>query len=488
MSARERYLEVLRRYTAPYQRRPREEGLWAPELEACSRDALRELQLAKLSAAFDYLVECSPYYRDFYRRAGLEQGAIKTFDDIRRIPVTRKTDWIPDIEAHPPWGTFSPLHESGAAHDWMVFSSSGTTRAPRMFRSTQHDRQTWGWLGARALWAYGVRPGTLAANCFFHGPSVAAWGLNEALGLLGCPVLPAGPMPLERKVMFIQNLRPQLLLGTPSTLLTIAERMRELGGHPEALGVKRMVCAGEPGANVPSTRKRLSEAWGGARVYDDFGCTEVAQGPLGYSCEATAAAAGDTIDVHLMEDTLLVEVLDPESLEPVAEGERGTLVVSNLYSEAGPFLRFDMGDWIRVVERSCDCGRTHRFAHGGLLGRNDHCVKIKGLQFFPSTFEDALRSIPGIANEYRIEVRASHRGGQPLGGEPAKDERRWSRDEVKILAETTPAFSLSLKEVAMRLRGILGISVELELLPPKTLPPTDGKGLRFIDRRTEGKA
>ncbi|TMQ16360.1 MAG: phenylacetate--CoA ligase [Deltaproteobacteria bacterium] len=423
-----------------------------------------------MAAAFDYLFEASPFYRRRFEEAGLAPGSIRSLDDLRRVPVTRKLDWIPDIEAHPPWGTFSPLtEERWRDHPWMIFSTSGTTRRPRLFRHTTHDRDLWAWMNARALWSYGVRPGEIALNCFYYGASVAAWGLHEGLVRLGCPVVPGGAMPPERRAAVIPYLRPATILGTPSGLLTLGRRVQEQGDDPAALGVRTLVCAGEPGAAVGPTKRRLEALWG-ASVHDDFGCTEIAMAPLGYTCRAEAGKTDGEVGVHLMEDAVIVEVLDPITLEPVPVGQRGTLVVSNLYSEAAPFLRFDMGDWIQLRDDPCACGRTHARAVGGLLGRNDHCLKIKGLQFFPSTFEDAIRSIDGLGDEYRVEVRA---GAAP------------GREDLEIIVERGPDVALTEHCVASRLRGLIGITVAVTLVEPGRLPRSDGKGVRFVDRRAE---
>jgi phenylacetate-CoA ligase len=465
MSSRDRYLATIRKYQANPDA-PGDSTIWSRTLECAPRATLRDMQLEKLSAAFDYLFECSPFYRERFERAGLRPGAIRSMDDVRRIPVTRKLDWIDDFASHPPWGTFSPL--TSAPHDpWMVFSTSGTTRQPRLFRSTQHDCAMLAWLCARALWSYGVRPGMAAMNCFYYGPSVAAWGMHHGLVRVGCSVIPGGPMSTDRRAYFVEALRPSVLLGTPSTLLTLGRRVKELGQDPSRSGVRILVCAGEPGAAVPSTRQRLQDLWS-ADVHDDFGCTEVAQAPLGYTCQAAAGAGDGPVTVHVMEDAFLVEVLDPESLEPVPPGTRGTLVVSNLYSESTPFLRYDMGDWIRLTEDPCPCGRTHARAVGGLLGRNDHCLKVKGLQFFPGTFEDAVRSIEGVSDEYRIEIF---------------DDAIELRNSVRVTVQPErDDVSLDEREIAARLRGTLGISVEVRLVAPGTLPRTEGKGARFFHR------
>ncbi len=485
---RSRFLDAVLRYKLDPDR-PAEASVWSPRLERAPRAEIERMQSEKLEAAYAYLFECSPFYRRRFAAAGLGPNDVRSLRDLRRIPVTRKKDWIADIEERPPWGTFSPLSAErwDGGDGWMVFSTSGTTRQPRVFRMTAHDQGMLSWMCARALHAYGVRPNDLALNCFFHGPSVAAWGMFGGLRLLGCPAIAGGPMSSDRRAFFVKHLHPTILLGTPSTLLSLGERLRDLGDDPAAQGVRRLVCAGEPGAAVRSTKARLEALWG-AVAHDDFGCTEVAQAPLGYTCEYQAGRPAGEIRVHLMEDTHIVEVLDPDTLDPVPPGTRGTLVVSNLYSESGPYLRYDMGDWVSVTHEPCGCGRTHASAVGGLVGRNDHCVKIKGLQFFPSTFEDALRSIDGIGNEYRIEVRSWRRDGpssEPAGGAPGstRPERRTHRDTVTIVAERVGQALLSAREVEVRLGGILGISVSVTLLEPGSLPRAEGKAVRFFDLR-----
>ena len=373
-----RFLDVVLRYKLDPDR-PADPAIWSPRLECPPRAEIERMQGERLKAAYEYLYACSPFYRQRFEAAGLGADHVQSLDDLRRIPVTRKQDWITDIEEHPPWGTFSPLSEERwhGSQGWMVFSTSGTTRQPRVFRMTGHDQQMLSWMCARALYAYGVRPHDLALNCFYHGPSVAAWGMFGGLRLLGCPVIAGGPMNSDRRAFFVKQLHPTVLLGTPSTLLSLGERLRDLGDSPATCGVRRLVCAGEPGAAVRATKARLEAMWG-AVAHDDFGCTEVAQAPLGYTCEYQATRSEGEVRVHLMEDSHIIEVLDPQTLEPVPPGAMGTLVVSNLYSESGPYLRYDMGDWVSVTHEPCGCGRTHASAIGGLVGRNDHCSQDQG--------------------------------------------------------------------------------------------------------------
>ena len=243
--------------------------------------------------------------------------------DLLKVPVTHRDEWLDDQRANPPWGSFSPLrHDRWLERGWMLFSTSGTSAAaPRMFRHTTFDRDLWAWLGARALHAMGVKRGDIALNCFGYGTSVAFWGLHYALNLMGVPVIPGGGSNTERRVSFLQNFKPTVLLCTLSYALHLGRTAMELGHDPATSSVKQVVVAGEIGASIMSTKARIEELWG-ATVHDDFGCTEVAMSPMGYTC-AYQAARKDRVDPHLMEDAYRVEVLDPRTWTPVPSGERG---------------------------------------------------------------------------------------------------------------------------------------------------------------------
>jgi phenylacetate-CoA ligase len=469
---RERWKQVVRSHVTHLDR-PGDAEVWCPDLERAPRARLREIQQEKLLVAYELLWSESPFYRRKFEAAGLGPGSVRSLDDLGNIPLTYPEEWLDDQEQNPPWGTFSPLrHEDWLERGWMLFSTSGTKAAhPRVFRHTTFDRDMWSWHGARALYAMGVRRGDVAINCFSYGTSVAFWGLHYALNHMGVPVISGGGANTQRRGQFIDRYKPTVLLATPSYVLTLGRELAEEGISPSASSVRLLVCAGEPGAGVPATKRRIEELWG-ARVHDDFGCTEVAMSPLGYTC-CYQVERTDGLDVHLMEDQYLVEVLHPETLAPVAEGERGMLVVSNLFSEAQPILRYVMGDWVRVTTEPCPCGRTHARAIGGLQGRSDELLKIRGLKFFPAGIEDSVRSLPQVGDEFRMEIT-----------------RREDRDHVKLTVEPSSAGddarAAELKiTIARALKGSLGIEVEVEMAPYGTLPRTAVKAKRLVDLRDD---
>lgn len=441
---------------------PGSERFWSPELDTLPRAETRELQSQKVAAAYKYLWHCSDYYRRKFERAGLDVNSVQDLSDLPKVPLTHPAEWIDDQAQTPPWGTFSPVGEDEwADRGWMLFSTSGTTASkPRLFRHTVFDRDQLAWQGARALYAMGVRRGDIAFNCFAYGTSVAFWGLHYALNHMGIPVVSGGGASTERRAQLIRTAHPTVVLGTPSYLLHLGRELARNGGPP--LSVRRLVAAGEVGASLPGTRARLEALWG-ARVHDDFGCTEVAMSPLGYSCEADQESEGRS--PHLLEDQYYVEAISPDSWSPVADGHPGVLVVSNLFSEATPILRYVMGDFVTLSEEPCACGRSHRRALGGLRGRHDDVVKVKGLKFYPATFEDAVRSLAGAHDEYRVEV-----------------DRLGDLDIVRITLEVGP-HGPSKPDVARSLRVQLGIEVELNLVPVGTLPRPEAKVKRFFDHR-----
>ena len=468
---REQWRSLVRKYT-PHFDKPANDRHWAPELETCPRDRLREIQGEKLAVAYRYLWECSRFYRRKFEEAGLGPDSVHSVDDLPKIPLTHREEWLEDQEANPPWGTFSPLRdEDWLERGWMFFSTSGTTaKSPRVFRHTTFDRDIWGYLGARGLYSMGIRHGDLAILCFSYGTSVGFWSMHYALHHMGVPLISGGGANTERRAMFIQNYRPTVLMCTPSYVLYMGRKMEALGISPRESSIRLICASGEPGACVPATKKRVEELWG-AEIHDHFGCTEVAMPPLGYTCSHLVKRKDKPVDSHLMEDVYIPEALDPQTYQPVPEGQPGVLVVSNLYSEAQPILRYVMGDWIAISTEPCECGRTHARAVGGLRGRNDKLIKIRGLLFFPAAIEDAIRSLPEVGDEFRVEL--DHVGDM---------------DQVKVTIEPSPQTAeISDRErrakVVEALKGTLGLRVDLEVVPYGSLPRSKFKSDRLTDRR-----
>jgi phenylacetate-CoA ligase len=457
---------------------PGSEAIWSPGLETISRDRLLAIQDEKLAAAFAYLYEASPFYRQKFSRAGLQPGDIRSRGDLARIPVTTKEEWIADQTANPPWGTFSPLtRDEWARAGWTMFTTSGATAAlPRSFRYSRGDLETSSWLSARALWSMGVRPGDVGINCFGYGTSAAFWSLHYGMNRIGCPVISGGGTNTRRRAMFIHTYQPTVLICTPSYALRLARTMQELEYDPRASSIRLIVAAAEPGPGIPATKKRIEDLWG-ARLHDDFGCTAAAITPLGYTCEPEVAQSERPVRVHLMEDSYIAEVVDPRTFEPVDEGTEGVLVVSNLNSESHPVLRYVMGDWTTLTTQACACGRTHAQAIGGLHGRSDSMVRIRGVAFLPSALEDGIRKHPDLGDEFIVEIVTVD-----------------DMDRVRITVEPASAipkesYTEPRERLRRELKGVLGIDVEVKLVPFGTLPRDESPHRdRVVDLRDRSPA
>jgi phenylacetate-CoA ligase len=468
---RRQWRDLVRGYCLHFDA-PANDRHWAPELETCSRDRLREIQSEKLALAYRYLWHGSRFYRRKFEEADLGPDSVNGLDDLPKIPVTHREEWLEDQERNPPWGTFSPLRdEDWLERGWMFFSTSGTTaRCPRVFRHTTFDRDIWSYYGARGLHSMGIGRGDVAFICFSYGTSVGFWSMHYALHHMGVPVISGGGANTERRALFIDTFHPTVLMCTPSYALYLGRRMEEMGMQPRRSSIRLLCCSGEPGACVPATKKRVEAVWG-AEMNDHFGCTEVAMPPLGSTCAPLVARKDRPVDSHLMEDAYIPEALDPETYEPVPEGKPGVLIVSNLYSEAQPILRYVMGDWITITTQPCECGRTHARAMKGLQGRHDKLIKIRGLMFFPAAIEDAIRCQAEVGDEFRVEV-----------------DRFGDMDQVKVTIEpSAEAASMSDRErkarVAEKLKGLLGIRCDVDVVPAGSLPRFEFKADRLADRR-----
>jgi phenylacetate-CoA ligase len=378
---------------------PATERLWAPELDAAPREQLRAIQSRKLVAAVAWMYGRSALFRSKCEAVGLEPGDIRGIDDLQKLPITTKDDMSGDLASSPPFGTYQSLtDDEWLADGWQVFQSSGTTGAPRPFRYTQFDRELWSWNNARAMHAIGLRSRRdVALLCFGYGPHVFMWGVHYALNLMRIPIVPGG-VDTNTRAIFVDRYGVTMLAATPSYLLFLANAMRGLGLDPARSTVERVLTGGEP---VPrTTQDRIADAWG-CEVHQFYGCTEAAPSAGGYTC-----GAGPWI--HCMEDTHVLETVDVETLQPVREGERGLSVVTNLFSDSSPQIRFLVGDYTTLAYEPCDCGRTHVRALDGFSGRADDMLNIRGVTLFPSAIEDVVRGRDELGDEFQILLTTSN--------------------------------------------------------------------------------
>lgn len=466
-ATRRRWLEVLEAHRADWDR-PGSEKYWSPSLDSASRDKLRAIQDAKLAAAVPFLYENSPFYRRRFERLGMIPNDLRRVDDLPKWPVIDKKEMVEDALANPPWGTYT-AHDDAlwAERGWMMFATSGTTGAPRIFRYTQIDRIYWEWANARALYSMGIRKGDCVMMITGFGPHVWIWGVNFGIARMGIAGIPGGGMDGKMRATFLDRYKPTVLACTPSYALYLGRTLEGMGVDPAKSSIKTLFLGGEPWMGVPPTRKRLEALWG-ARSVEFYGCTEASPHAGGYSCPAALLPDGE-VATHLMEDVAVWELVDPESKKPIPVGQRGLTVTTNLNSESSPQLRFLVGDYTVLDTKPCACGRTHVRAIGSFVGRADDIVTLRGIKLYPTQIEEGVRAVPGIGDEYEVLLSTTPDGLDVM------------TIRVEHAEHATPA-SVS-ENVAGEVRSRCEVRVGVEVLVPGTLPKTEFKAKRVRDTR-----
>jgi phenylacetate-CoA ligase len=438
---------------------------WNPLLETLPRERLAALQLKKFQRIFRWTYARSRFHRELYRRAGLAPEDIRSLADVARVPTVEKS-MMRAIQGRDPFpygeALCVPLEEVAVFRQ-----TSGTTGQPVYQPDTWQDWEWWAECWATLLWAQTYRPRDRVFIPFGYNVFVAFWAGHYAAEKLGCEVVPGGVLDTQARVLKIRELRATALMGTPTYILAMAEAARRMGIDPAALPVEKITCAGEPGASIPSTKRRLEAAWG-AKVYDHAGATEI--GAWSYECAAQPGG------LHVNEAMFLVEIVDPETGELItAPGRRGKLVITAFDRLAQPCVRFDAKDVIEWAEAPCPCGRTHRLIRGGVVGRADDITKVKGVLLAPSAIEEVVRGMPGLSDEYEVLV------------EPAGDGER-IRLKVEVLPEAQAECALIAERLQGELRLKTNLRYDIEICGCGTLPRYDVKARRFKDLRPKKTA
>jgi phenylacetate-CoA ligase len=405
---------------------------------------------------------CETWSRDRIETFQLEQLRIRipgldSFDDLRDLPLKTKADYEAAIDRQPPYGDLLGVPPDRIAR---VHFSSGTTARPTPVAWTVRDLDRWAELYARMAWSQGVRPGDVHQCLFSYAWFVGGLGATAGYTLLGATVLPAGSADTERQIDTIFRFGTTSVGGTPSFVLHIAETAEGLGRPLRDSAVRHVMVGGEPGGCVDGTRARIEELWG-ARCFDGYGCLEFQ--PIAWECEAQAGG-------HLAEDFVYAEVLHAETHEPVPDGEPGVLVLTHLDKEACPLVRWWTGDVVVRDSSACSCGRTHARLPGGVRGRADDMLVIRGANVFPSAVEDLVRREPGAGSEYRIVLDAALR-------DPRTGYARGFRLQVEAAAGASGDLGARLAEAVHR---ELKVRPEVEIVEPGGLERTAHKARRVV--------
>ncbi len=416
-------------------------------LETLDADRLRRHQLERLRRLARAVVGANPFWTAKWRAAGLAStGDLRAWEDLRRLPLTSKRELVEDQAAHGLFGTNLTYPQERYVR---VHQTSGTTGAPLRWLDTPESWDWWARCWGFVLAGAGVRAGDRAFFPFSFGLFVGFWAGFEGARALGALAIPGGGQDSAARLAAMETLGATVLVCTPSYALHLLQVARERGLDPATLPVRVTVHAGEPGAGIPAVRARIEAGWG-ARAFDHAGMTEM--GAYGYECEAQAG-------LHVNESEFIAEVVDPATGAPAAEGE---LVLTNLGRLGSPLIRYRTGDHVRLAAAPCACGRTFQRLEGGILGRLDDMLIVRGVNVFPAAIEAIVRRFP--VEEFQIEV---FRAGE--------------LDEVRVLVEVEGGGD-GARRVQEALRSGIGIRLDVAAVTAGSLPRFELKARRVVRR------
>ncbi len=425
-------------------------------METASRDELERIQLERLQATVRRMYDNVGFYRRRMEEQGVVPEDIKTLSDITKLPFMSKID----LRDNYPFGTFA-VQKTEIVR---LHASSGTTGKPIVAGYTRHDLEMWSDCVARGLSAVGVTADDIVQVAYGYGLFTGGMGVHYGIERLGATVLPISAGNTKKQIMMMQDLGTTVLACTPSYALVLGEAIRDMGIDPETIKLRVGVFGAEPWTE--GIRKEI-EALLHIKAYDIYGLTE-SVGP-GVAMECKEACDG----LHIWEDCFIPEIVDPDTGEPLPDGQIGELVITTINKEGMPTVRFRTHDLTYIHKEPCVCGRTHRRLHR-LMGRTDDMLIIRGVNVFPSQVESAIVGIEGIAPRYLLVVDRVH-----------------NLDTLEVQVELLPTlvYDEVRKMEALRakvqksIEQVLGLSVSVRLMPPNSIERAEGKSKHIKDNR-----
>ena len=429
--------------------------IWNKEMECADRETMRALQLKKLKETVRYEYDNVPYYREKMDKAGVKPEDIQTLEDIRKLPFITKED----IAANYPTGLFAkPMEEIVRIH-----ASSGTTGKPKIAGYTRNDLALWGECVARAMASAGQDSRSVIQVAYGYGLFTGGLGAHIGAETIGATVLPMSSGNTKKQIMFMQDMKSTALACTPSYALTIAEGVAKAGIDPADLSLQSGIFGAEPWTE--GMRKDIEKGLG-IRAYDIYGLTEIVGPGVSISCD-------EHNGMHIQEDYFYPEIIDPETLEPLPDGEIGELVFTTLGKEGFPMIRYRTRDLCYLMRDKCGCGRT-TVRMSKILGRTDDMLIIRGVNVFPSQIETVISKFEELTINYMIYVG-----------------RENNKDTFDLEVELAPGLAIDnikfIEDLRSRLdhalRDMLGIGCKTKFLNEGTLPRSEGKAVRVKDTR-----
>jgi len=426
------------------------------EFETLPRTVLEALQIKRLQMTLERVCRNVPFYKRSFEAANLRPDQVRSLDDLRRLPFTTKQDMRDSY----PYGLFSaPMEEIVRIH-----ASSGTTGKPTVVGYTRPDIETWSELMARSLVAAGVHRGDIIHNAYGYGLFTGGLGAHYGAEKLGASVIPVSGGNTKRQIMIMQDFGSTVLTCTPSYALYLAEEAQAEGVDMRAGKLRVGVFGAEPWSEA---MRGEIEAALGLDAVDIYGLSEI-MGP-GVAIECVEAKHG----LHIWEDHFIPEIINPETGEPVAEGEKGELVITTITKQGIPLIRYRTRDITSITREPCLCGRSHaRIAR--MSGRSDDMLIIRGVNVFPSQIESILVRVEGVEPHYLLIVDRQD-NLDTLEVLVEVNERIFS-DEIKVLQ------SLS-RQIEKEIKDMLGVTCTVKLVEPKTIQRSEGKARRVQDNR-----
>ncbi len=429
--------------------------MWNPNHEAIDREKLATLQFLRLKQTLEKVYQLVPFYRDSFKKFGIEPGDIRSLHDLQKLPFTVKDD----LRDNFPYGLFTvDLNEVVRIH-----SSSGTTGIPTVVGYTKNDLETWAELMARTLAAGGATRESIVHIAYGYGLFTGGLGVHYGAEKIGATVVPISGGQTKRQVSMMKNLGTTLLACTPSYALFIAETIADMDLKPGDLKLKSGIFGAEPWSE---NMRLVIEEKLQIDAFDIYGLSEIIGPGVSYECPAKAG-------LHLSEDHFIPEIIDSATGEVLPEGAEGELVITTISKEALPMIRYRTRDITTLNSEPCTCGRTHtRMAK--VSGRTDDMIIIRGVNVFPSQVESILLEMGETEPHYQLVIN-----------------RAGSLDNLQVLVEVSDhMFSdhiRGLETLENRLRAeienMLGVSVDVKLVEPKSIPRSEGKAQRVIDKR-----
>ncbi|MGN0634380.1 MAG: phenylacetate--CoA ligase family protein [Oscillospiraceae bacterium] len=432
-----------------------EKRYWNKEIETMSREDMKKLQDERLVAQVKHVYENVPYYKKLMDEKGVTPDDIKSTDDLHKLPFLTKADLR---DAYPYGLLAKPLSECVR-----IQSTSGTTGKRVVAFYTQNDVDLWENCCARAIVAAGGTNEDVCQVAYGYGLFTGGPGLNGGSHKVGCLTLPMSSGNTERQIQFMQDLDTTILCCTPSYAAYIGETVKEMGISPDDLKLKAGIFGAEPWTE--EMRREIEKSLG-IKAYDIYGLTETSGPGVSFECE-------EQTGMHINEDHFIAEIIDPDTGEVLPEGSKGELVFTSITKEAFPLLRYRTRDICVLSREKCSCGRT-LIKMSKPMGRSDDMLIIKGVNVFPSQIETVLLKMSNATPNYQIVVdRVNNTDTFEIKVESSED---MFNDKIKTVADLE-------KKIGTDIHSILGIRAKITVVEPKSIPRSEGKAVRVIDKR-----